>query len=98
MAEASLFVHSLDLKIYLKHTQPMLSHVNVGMGYDLSIKELADIVKEVVSFEGHITFDKSKPDGTSKKFLDVSLLAKFGWKPKVTLNEGLRRSYEEYIK
>ena len=98
MAEASLFVHSLEPKIYLKHTQPMLSHVNVGMGYDLSIKELAEIVKEVVSFEGHIIFDKSKPDGTSKKFLDVSLLSKFGWKPKVALKEGLRRSYEEFLK
>lgn len=97
MAEASLFVHNLDHKIYTSHTQPMLSHINVGRGTDVTIKELAEIVREVIGFEGELVFDTTKPDGTPRKLMDVSLLSKLGWTAKTSLYEGLRASYKNFL-
>lgn len=70
--------------------------INVGAGQDVEIRELARIVKEVVGFEGDITFDTSKPDGTPRKLLDVSKITKLGWKPKIGLREGIKQTYEAY--
>ena len=97
MAEASLFVHNLDHKIYTSHTQPMLSHINVGRGTDVTIKELAEIVKEVIGFKGELVFDTTKPDGTPRKLMDVSLLSKLGWTAKTSLYEGLKASYKNFL-
>ena len=80
MAEASLFVLGIDKEIYDENTLPMISHINVGSGKDITIKELAEIMKEVVGFEGKISFDNTKPDGSPKKLIDVSRLSKMGWK------------------
>lgn len=94
MAEASLFVLELDKATYEANTEPMLSHINVGTGMDVSIMELAQMVAKVTGFEGTISNDPSKPDGTMKKLMDVSRLADMGWKAKVDLESGLAETYE----
>jgi GDP-L-fucose synthase len=97
MAEASLFVHNLEKTTYAQKIKPMLSHINIGTGVDLRIKDLAKMVKDVVGFAGEIIFDNTKPDGTPRKLMDIGLLEKLGWSPKTTLNVGLRRSYLDYL-
>ena len=94
MAEASLFVLELDKDIYEANTQPMLSHINVGTGTDISILDLAHMVAEVTGFKGKISNDPSKPDGTMKKLMDVSRLADMGWKAQVELRAGVEETYE----
>lgn len=96
MALASLFVHELDKEIYLSHTQQMLSHVNIGMGQDVTIKNLAELVSEVVDFKGRIVFDRDKPDGAPRKLLNVDLLNKLGWAASTSLYEGLKLSYRDF--
>ena len=96
MAEASLFVLGIDKEIYDENTLPMLSHINVGSGKDITIKELAEIMKEVVGFEGKISFDNTKPDGSPRKLIDVSRLSKMGWKNSTSLREGLELTYNWY--
>ena len=96
MAEASLFVLGIDKEIYDENTLPMISHINVGSGKDITIKELAEIMKEVVGFEGKISFDNTKPDGSPRKLIDVSRLSKMGWKNSTCLREGLELTYNWY--
>jgi len=93
MAEASLFVANLDPATYRANTDPMLSHINVGTGTDVTIRELAETISEVVGFTGRLAFDATKPDGAPRKLMDVSRLAAMGWTYKVGLREGLERSY-----
>ena len=76
----------------------MCSHINVGFGSDLTILELAQNIKEIVNFSGKIRFDPSQPDGTPRKLLDSQILNNFGFKPKISLKEGLKKSYEDYLK
>jgi len=97
MAEASLFVHTLHSDIFSEQTQPMLSHVNVGTGADVTIRDLADTVKEVVGFTGNLVFDTSKPDGAPRKLMDVDLLTNLGWTAIVGLRDGLRHSYQDFL-
>lgn len=97
MAEASLFVLDLDRETYDANTQPMLSHINVGTGTDVSIMELAQMVAQVTGFEGRITNDPSKPDGTLRKLMDVSRLADMGWRASVDLEMGLQETYDWFI-
>ena len=96
MAEASLFVHNLKTKTLLDATKPMMSHINVGTGSDVTIRELAEIVKDVVQYKGEIIFDTTKPDGTPRKLMDVSLLLNLGWKASVSLKLGLELSYTSF--
>ena len=97
MAKASLFVHYLDRNVFLRSTRPMLSHVNIGTGTDVTIKELSETIKDVVGFEGEIVFDQTKPDGTPKKLMDVSLLSDLGWNASTSLQSGLEHSYADFI-
>ena len=97
MAEASLFVHNLDQEIFITQTKPMLSQINIGTGIDITIKELAKAIKEVVDFDGAIVFDHTKPDGTLRKLMDVSLLSELGWKASMSLKSGLKLSYADFI-
>ncbi|MEY8802408.1 GDP-L-fucose synthase family protein [Leisingera sp. XS_AS12] len=97
MAEASLFVMDLDADIYQRETEPMLSHINVGCGEDVSILELAQLVAEVTGFKGEILTDPSKPDGTPRKLMDVSRLARLGWEASIGLEEGVRSTYAWFI-
>jgi len=93
MAEASLFVLELDHDIYAANTQPMLSHINVGSGTDVSIMELAQMVAQVTGYKGRIGNDPSKPDGTMRKLMDVSRLADMGWRAHIDLKDGIESTY-----
>ncbi len=97
MAEASLFILEIDKKIYLDNTEPMLSHINIGTGKDITIRELAETMKEVVGFKGELFFDNSKPDGSLRKLIDISRLSKMGWSYKVDLKHGLEMTYDWYL-
>ncbi|WP_439525447.1 GDP-L-fucose synthase [Roseovarius mucosus] len=97
MAEASLFVLDLPRDVYAANTQDMLSHINVGSGTDISILELAQMVAEVTGFQGKITTDPSKPDGTMRKLMDVSRLATMGWRARIDLREGVEDAYRWYL-
>ena len=98
MAQASLFVLELDEETYKANTQPMLSHINVGTGKDVTIREMAETMKEVVGFKGNLTFDTTKPDGSPRKLIDVSRLSNMGWKYSIDLEEGLKKTYKWYLK
>ena len=97
MADASIYIMNLDKKIYEEKIKPA-SHINIGSGVEISIKDLAEIVKKVVDYRGQICFDPNKPDGSPKKFLDNSLLKSFGWKSKTSLKEGLMKTYINFTK
>jgi GDP-L-fucose synthase len=97
MAEASLFALELDEKTHQVNTKPMLSHINVGTGKDVTIRELAETMKQVVGFKGKLTFDKTKPDGAPRKLIDVTRLTNMGWKYSVDLKEGLEKTYKWYL-
>jgi GDP-L-fucose synthase len=98
MAEAAVFVMNLDAEKYNQETKPMLSHINVGTGTDCTIKELVETVAKVTGFQGEIIFDTSRPDGTPRKLLDVSKIEKFGWKAKTSLEDGLIKTYQWFLK
>ena len=97
MAAASLFVHNLEHTIYSENTKPMLSHVNIGTGVDVTIKELAETVKDVVGFNGDLIFDTSKPDGTMRKLMDVSKLVELGYVAPTSLRSGLELAYKDFL-
>jgi GDP-L-fucose synthase len=98
MAEACVHVMELDRTAYAGNTQPMLSHINVGCGEDLTIRELAELVSATVGYRGRITFDPGKPDGTPRKLLDVGRLKSLGWRPSVPLEDGLALTYQEFVR
>ena len=97
MAQASLFVLELDEKTYQANTQPMLSHINMGTGKDVTIREMAETMKEVISYKGKLIFDASKPDGAPRKLIDVTRLENMGWNYSVNLKEGLISTYRWYL-
>lgn len=97
MAAASVHVMNVDRDLYDSVTSPSLSHVNVGTGVEVSIKDLAHLVARVVGFDGDIRFDASKPDGTPRKLLDVDRLRALGWSYSIDLEIGLRRTYQWYL-
>ena len=98
MARASVHVMNLDKAIYNQHTQPMCSHINVGTGSDLTIEDLAEIIKAVVGYTGSIEFDTSRPDGSPRKLMDSSRLNSLGWTPEVALEDGLAWAYADFMK
>jgi GDP-L-fucose synthase len=98
MARASIHLMNLDKNNYHKYTSPFCSHINVGSGINVTIKELAEIIKEVVDFKGKIYFDPTKPDGNPSKLLNSKLINKLNFKPKINLKEGLINTYQHYIK
>jgi GDP-L-fucose synthase len=97
MAVASLFVLELDEQTYKANTQPMLSHINVGTGKDVTIREMAEAMKEVVGFKGRLTFDATKPDGAPRKLINITRLSNMGWKYSVDLKDGLADTYKWYL-
>ena len=94
MASASIFVLSVDKDLYEDNTKPMLSHINIGSGEEISISALAQIIKNVVGFEGKLVFDASKPDGPPRKFIDISRISGLGWQPSTDLLEGITITYD----
>jgi len=97
MAEASVYVMELDSATYQANTAPMLSHINVGTGEDVTIAELAKAIAKVVGYEGRIEQDPGKPDGSPRKLMDVSRLKALGWQPRVRLEEGLALAYRDFL-
>ena len=98
MARASIFVMNQPKAQHDSFVQPQLSHINVGFGSDVSIGEAAHLVAQVVGFEGQIVFDTSKPDGPPRKLMDSQLLMSMGWRPEVSLAQGLQLSYDDMRK
>lgn len=97
MAAASVHVMNLKKEIYQENTEPMLSHINVGTGVDCTIRELAETIASVTGFNGELVFDKTKPDGTPRKLMDVSRLKALGWEASVSLSDGLRDVYQWFL-
>lgn len=97
MAAASIYVMNLSTETYQLHTQPMLSHINVGTGTDCTIRELVETVAKVVGYQGRIVFDASKPDGAPRKLMDVSRLKQLGWQAQVSLEQGLQQTYQWFL-
>ncbi len=96
MADASVFIMSLNKDSYNLEVDKRVSHINVGSGFEISIKNLAKLISRVTEYKGKITFDKTKPDGPPRKFLDSTKLNDLGWYPKVTLETGLMMAYKDY--
>jgi len=97
MADVSIYIMDIDKKILESEVDPMLSHINIGTGTDITIKDVAQIVKEVVGFYGEIVFNTKMSDGTKRKLLDISKLERLGWKPVITLKDGLKETYEWFL-
>ncbi|MFL0798265.1 MAG: GDP-L-fucose synthase [Cellvibrionaceae bacterium] len=97
MAEACIHVAGLSKTEIEEHTETTCSHINIGYGEDITIGDLADVIKDVVGFSGKLDFDTSKPDGTPKKLLSIEKAKSLGWKPKIDLESGLKSAYEWYI-
>lgn len=97
MAEASLFVMDLPLADYAAQTQPMLSHINVGSGTDITIRDLAGLVAEVTGFKGQIRCDAARPDGAPRKLMDVTRLERLGWRARISLRDGIEETYRWYL-
>ena len=97
MAAASVHVMNMPKEQYDTLTAPMRSHLNVGYGSDISIRELAGLIQKITGFEGKLTFDTSKPDGTPRKWMDSSRLLSTGWKPRIEIEEGLRSAYADFL-
>ena len=97
MASACLHVMNLPKEVYGEHVLPMSSHINVGTGKDCTIRELANTIARAVGYRGDILWDTSKPDGTPRKLLDVSLLKRLGWQYSVELDEGIERTYQWFL-
>jgi GDP-L-fucose synthase len=98
MAAASIFLLALNTKSYKENIQPMISHINIGSGKDITIRELAETMKQIVGYKGKIIFDSTKPDGAPRKLIDTSRLSNLGWKYRVDLKEGLEKTYEWCLK
>jgi GDP-L-fucose synthase len=98
MARACIVVMNLKKYIYDQHTESMCSHINIGSGNDLTIEQLASIIKEVIGYKGSINFDPRKSDGSPRKFMNSQLINKLGWKPKVSLKDGLAKVYLDFKK
>lgn len=94
MAAATVHIMEIEPEKYWSNVQPMTSHVNVGTGVDITIRELAETLSTVAGFGGRVVFDASKPDGTPRKLLDVSRLRALGWEASIGLEEGLRDAYD----
>lgn len=97
LAAACRHVMDLDRAAIDEVTEPMCSHINIGTGEDVTIRELAETMQRVVGFEGQLVFDDSRPDGTPRKLLDVSKINQLGWRAKIGLEEGLRLTYAWFL-
>ncbi len=97
LADACLFIACLPKDVYAVHTRPTLSQLNIGSGTDVSIAELAAMIKSVVGYDGEIRYNREYPDGTDQKLLDVSAVAKLGWQARIGLREGIEATYRWYL-
>jgi GDP-L-fucose synthase len=98
MAEACVHVMESDKKIYQSNTSAMSSHINIGSGKDIAIRDLAELIAKIVGYHGKIEYDLSKPDGPPRKWLNINCLERFGWSPSVGLEDGLIETYFSYCR
>jgi GDP-L-fucose synthase len=98
MATAAVYIMNLSKERFAACTEPLLSHVNVGFGEDITIKELAETIKTIIGYSGEVSFDTNSPDGPHQKLMDSSRLKAFGWRPKFELEHGLRIAYQDFLK
>ena len=98
MARASIYLMKLDKNKYDKYISPRCSHINVGSGYEISIRELAQKIKQTVGYRGKVDFDLDKPDGSPRKLIDSKTINSLGFKTQITLNKGLLKTYKDYLK
>ena len=92
-----MHIMELDKSVYAANTKPMLSHVNVGVGKDMTIRELAETISQVVGYTGNITFDSTQPDGAPRKLLRNERLSMLGWAAKIPLSQGLESTYHSFL-
>ncbi len=97
LAKAAVFVMNLPKDQYQAVTEDMRSHLNIGSGQDISIAELVGVIKKIIDYDGEIRFDITKPDGPPRKLLDIQKIIKLGWSPSISLEEGLKKTYQAYI-
>ena len=97
MADASTYIMTLDNKILYEIISPMVSHINVGSGEEITIKDISYIIKDIVEYSGEIVFNMKMPDGTYRKLLDISKIESLGWKPAINLQDGLRQTYNWFL-
>lgn len=97
LAKACIHIMNIDRKIFTKHVSKTVSHINIGTGEEISIRELTELVAKVVGFNGRISWDSSKPDGTPRKIMDSSKLVNLGWNASITLADGLENAYEWFL-
>jgi GDP-L-fucose synthase len=98
MAEACIHVMNVEKEKWDSVTEPMRNFVNLGSGYDIPIADFAKIVAEVVDFQGELEYNSNRPDGAMSKLTDNSKINSLGWYPKVELKDGLKKTYEWYLK
>ena len=97
LADACVSIMELSDDSYESNVSPRNSHINIGTGEDVTIRELAEMIRDTVGYQGKIQFNADKPDGTPRKLLDVALLNRLGWKFKISLREGLSSTYQWYL-
>lgn len=97
MAEACIHIQNLELSTYQHHITPMLSHINIGTNEEISILQLANLIKDVVGYKGQLHFDSTQPDGTLRKLLNSQKIKKLGWQPQIGLKQGLRFTYDWFL-
>ena len=98
LADAVFFITKLSKSKYNKYLSAKSNHINVGSGQEYTIKKLAKLISNIIGFKGKIEFDKSKPNGTMRKYLSNRIMKKLGWKPSVKLQDGILKTYEEFKK
>ena len=98
LADACVFTMNLATEQLQNEVEPMRIHINIGTGEDVTIRELAETMARITGFEGSINFDRSKPDGTPRKLLDVSIIHRLGWRHRIDLVEGLEKTYRWFVK
>jgi GDP-L-fucose synthase len=97
LAKACTFLMNLDDKKFTKSANPMISHINVGSGKEISIKETSMLIKEIVNYHGNIVFNSNMPDGANRKLLDISKIQHLGWSPSIGLEDGLKKTYNWFL-
>ncbi|MBI1451844.1 MULTISPECIES: GDP-L-fucose synthase [Acinetobacter] len=97
MAEACVHIQNLELSTYQHHINPMLSHINIGTNDEVSILQLANVIKDVVGYSGQLIFDSTQPDGTLRKLLNSQKINKLGWQPQIGLKQGLKITYDWFL-
>jgi len=98
MAMASIYLMNVEKEIYERYSSPRCSHINIGIGMEITINELADTIKEVLGYKGRIVYDYSKPDGVLRKCLNSKRIINIGFNPKTELKDGLKKTYQSFIK